>query len=315
MARLGRPGVGRGVSVGGLVAAAVLAACARTDPAFEVVAEVGEERITRGQLDAHLDQALGSRELATPADRERDRVYSRLLDDLVDERLLEAEARRRGVTVTDAEVEAYLADLPEVGRPDVEVSRRHLAVRKLQEAVLRAVGATEVEPGPEVEAGGNGPEDGEGPPGARLDPPGPGTAVVLRTIRVASGAEAEALRERIGKGEVSFEDEARARDPEVAVPLRVPVDRLPPEVADALAALKPGEVSAPVHVQGGIYLFALVERTGSESGTERAERERRALLRSRGERALLALLAELRRRHPVRLHGDALGFVYVAETD
>jgi hypothetical protein len=80
-------------------------------------------------------------------EEDRDRVRSRLLDAVLDEKLLAEEADRRGVTVSQAEVVAYLDDVPRGATvADPEGARRHIAARKLQDALLRAVG-----PPPEAE--------------------------------------------------------------------------------------------------------------------------------------------------------------------
>ncbi len=46
-------------------------------------------------------------------------------------------------------------------------------------------------------------------------------------------------------------------------------DQLPPELGKVVAQLKPGELSAPIHANGGYYLLLVVDRRTGSSGSER----------------------------------------------
>jgi parvulin-like peptidyl-prolyl isomerase len=278
-------------------------ACGGEDPARVVVAEIGDLRLERAELDAATSAALAEAGPLEGADR--DRVLSRLLDGVVEEKLLAGEAGRRGVTVADAEIAAYLSDLSAApggtALRDPAGARRHLAAAKLQEALLRAVGA---------------PSDAEIDALAarmRSRDEAAGTVVVLRSLRLSDMEEALALRQRLDTKATTFDREARARDTEGGPPLQVPLARLPAEVGTALAALEPGQVTAPVSLHAGVYLFELVSRGPAAASGDRRAEARDELLRRRGEMAGKALLLDLKRRQPVRLHRDRLGFRYVEE--
>lgn len=83
-----------------------------------VLATVGDRRITTRDVDEHIRRQLFERMIAAQGPEKLARYRDRALDDLVDELVLEREARRRGVTpeelleserraVRDEEVEAY----------------------------------------------------------------------------------------------------------------------------------------------------------------------------------------------------------------
>ena len=278
-----------------------LVGCAGRDPGGEVVAELGDLRMHRAELDAAIAGALGQG--VTLQGLDRDRVCSRLLDGLLEEALLAEEARRRGVPVSEADIRAYLADLP-AGTPvsDPESARRHVAARKLQDALLRAVG-----PPPEAEVAllaGR----------LRAEAETAGGSLVLRALRMGDEQEAAEVERRLQAGETTFEREAAARDPEAAAPLQVSLGRLPAEVGAAVTPLQPGQVTPPVKLHAGIYLFEVVSRDAQGKGVQDFEDEaRQELLRRRGEMAVRALLGELRRAHPLRLHRQRLGFRYVED--
>jgi len=167
-----------------------LLGCGGGDPGRDVIAELGDLRVERAELD-------GALAAVTLEATERDRVASRLLDSLLEEKLLAEEARRRGVTVSEADTREYLADLPP-GSPvtDLEGARRHILVRKLQDALLRALGPpsqAEVD----LLAGR-----------LRVEAESAGASVVLRTLRVASEQEGQEVGRRLQAGETTFDQQA-----------------------------------------------------------------------------------------------------------
>lgn len=273
-----------------------LLGCGGGDPGRDVIAELGDLRVERAELD-------GALAAVTLEATERDRVASRLLDSLLEEKLLAEEARRRGVTVSEADTREYLADLPP-GSPvtDLEGARRHILVRKLQDALLRALGPpsqAEVD----LLAGR-----------LRVEAESAGASVVLRTLRVASEQEGQEVGRRLQAGETTFEREAAARDPEAAAPLQVSLGRLPTEVVAAVTPLAPGQITAPVTLHAGTYLFKLVSRDAPGAAVRDLRDEaRQELLRRRGDMAVRALLGRLRQDHPLRLHRDRLGFHYLED--
>jgi hypothetical protein len=87
---------------------------------------------------------------------------------------------------------------------------------------------------------------------------------------------------------------------------------LPPAFAEAIFALEPGEVSAPVATDYGFHLFQVVERlpAGPEALSAVAAEIGETLRRERAEERLKALVAEARERYNVRVFGRNLPFNY-----
>ena len=116
---------------------------AASDPDDVTVAEVTDGRITRAQLEyyfkSNLLEETGDEPL--PAD-EMNTVRSRLLDALIEERILLAEADLQGIRVADAEIEAYLAQ----GEPDPDPAGEAEARRRLRLEKLQAKIAHELPP-------------------------------------------------------------------------------------------------------------------------------------------------------------------------
>jgi peptidyl-prolyl cis-trans isomerase SurA len=79
----------------------------------------------------------------------------------------------------------------------------------------------------------------------------------------------------------------------------LPIDRMPPELRQALVQLEPGEVSPPVELPGGLSILKLVDKrqTGGAPGAELRSREaiRDALINQRSDRLSEGLLQEMRR--------------------
>ena len=97
-----------------------------------------------------------------------------------------------------------------------------------------------------------------------------------------------------------FYDLARARDD------------LPPSFADAIFALEPGQVSAPVATDYGFHLFQVLERlpAGALPMAAVAPEIRQTLRREAAERRLGELVTEARERYNVRVFGRNLPFNY-----
>lgn len=89
-------------------------------------------------------------------------------------------------------------------------------------------------------------------------------------------------------------------------------DDLPPAFAEAIFALAPGEVSAPVATDYGFHLFQVVERlpAGAVPMAAVAAEIAESLRRERADERLAQLVSEARRRYNVRVFGRNLPFNY-----
>lgn len=90
-----------------LVAACLASPLLAADPG-DLIARVGEIPIRRGELDAVIGR-LGLAEL--PDDQARQRAEAAILEQMIDERIMQGELARLGVTATQAEVDAALRRL------------------------------------------------------------------------------------------------------------------------------------------------------------------------------------------------------------
>ena len=283
-----------------------LSACDRfaTDPGKHVVAEVGTQAVTVAELQAYLDtiqlQDPASDPL-TPGDLAR--VKSRLFDDFLEGVLLFQEARRRGVTVSDAELAAYLGADASSQPAARELARRDLTIQKLRESVVLAkvhVDDTEI----------------DARLAAQVPPAEPALQGTLRTLRLASYPEAARVRQEILAKKLSFAEAGLAYGAASLpdAPRDEDLEALPPHIAAAVKALSPGGVSAPLPFESSVLLFLLEKSDDpSESISKRREAARRAIALDKAQAAADQLLQELRKATVVTRHPGELPFAYVAE--
>jgi parvulin-like peptidyl-prolyl isomerase len=286
--------------------AATLCACDRfvDDPGTRVVAQVGSTTVTAARLQAYLDANQFQDPAAEPmSPGDASRVRSRLFDDFLDGEVLIQEAKRRGITVTDAELAGYLgSDLPksEVAR---ELSRRDLTIQKLREAVvLESVHVDEAEIAAWL--------------AARMPPGEPALRGTLRTLRLASYPEAARVRQEIVTKKMSFAEAelAYGADSLPDAPRNKDLDVLPPQIAAAVKSLQPGSVSPPLPFESSVLLFLLeADEDSGAAEMRRHEAARKAIALEKSQAVADHLLEELRKTTVVTKHLDELPFAYVAE--
>jgi len=284
------------------------------DPAHEAVAHVGEVPVSRGELERYLALNLLSGEDESVGPDELNRVKSRMLDALVDEKRLLHEAERRGLEVSEREIDAHVQSDDEEGPAAAwltEDLRRHLVrqrllVQKLQEHIKDRLPP---------------PTDDDiqayiGESRKRLTPQ---KRVQLRSLRFESTEDATDAAAKIIGRSMSFADAVRAyeKDPGQGVVLEVPWGSLPQNVRQALDGLQPGQVTRPVEFNGDTYLFQLEawRKDASQMDEDLMRMARDELARRRRREAGERLRNRLRGEMPVRIHEDRLPFRYVPETD
>jgi len=283
-----------------------MSACDRfaTDPGAHVVAEVDAQPVTVSQLQAYLDANQFQDPAAEPfSPGDLARVKSRLFDDFLDGEVLLQEARRRGVTVSDAELAEYLGkDVPTapVAR---ELARRDMTIQKLRESVVLSQVRVDDK---EIDAWL-----------ASQTPPGePALQGTLQTLRLASYPEAARVRQEILAKKLSFAA-AKATygaDSIPDTPRDEDLEALPPQIVAAVKALKPGGVSAPLPFESSVLLFLLEAADDpSASTSRRREGARRAIALEKSQAVADKLLKDLRGKTVVTRHVGELPFVYVAE--
>jgi peptidyl-prolyl cis-trans isomerase SurA len=279
----------------------------------DVVAQVGEVPVSWGELELYLKLNLFTDEDGGLADSgEEDRVKSRLIDALVDEKTFLIEAERRGLRVSDLEIDAYLAADVEDDAAMTALSqdrrrllvRQRLMVQKLHESVAQRL------PPPSDDEISAFIEQSRGSlaPRKRLR---------LRALRFESADDAARAAKRIHAGRMSFAEAVVTYeiDPGQGVLLERSWETLSPVVRAALEGLKPGEVTRPVDVHGETFLFQLDSWLTDPSVVDEdlARRAREQLERLRLREASDRLLRDLRAATPVRIHAERLPFRYVPE--
>jgi len=292
------------VAVGLVVAA--LSACDRfaVDPGTRVVAQVGPTKVTAARLQAYLDANQFQDPAAEPmSPGDASRVKSRLFDDFLDGEILVQEAQRRGITVSDAELAAYLgSELPrsELAR---DLSRRDMTIQKLRESVvLETVHVDEAEIARWI--------------AARTPPGEPALRGTLRTLRLASYPEAVRVRQEIVTKRTSFAEAelAYGADSLPDAPRNKDLDALPPQIAATVKSLQPGSVSPPLPFESSVLLFLLeADEDSGAAEMRRHEAARKAIALDKAQAAADHLLEELRKSTVVTRHLEELPFAYVAE--
>jgi len=281
-----------------------------SDPDLSVVAYVADEPLYLSDLQRYLDSNLLEVEAEDDLPPEAlDEVKSRLLDTMIDERILLAEALRRGIEVTDGEVDEYLAhgaaEATEEAEPrawrEVE-ARQRLQIQKLQEQIVLA---KEPPTDDEIDTYALA-HRGELIPARPLE---------LRALELASLEEAQRIHQEIRAKRMTFNEAALAYEsiPGQALPQRMSWHTLSEQVRLALEGLAPGEVSRPIELYGAVYLFQISSWLDDpdDQDSELIHRATLALENERRSEALDALLGELRSRSPVRMKETSLPFRYV----
>lgn len=274
------------------------------------VLELSGKTLTVTDLEGYLDANLQApAELGDAQDL--DQVKSRLFDNFVDEEVLFAEAERQGIQVGEEEISAYLRNSSEDQAPGPPLAkrrplaRRELLIEKLRERMVRdRVSVT--------------PDDVDAYLLQHRTELPPRRHLVLRSLLVPSETRAKQLYAQIRSHELSFDEAvvASGSGEGQGEPLEVELDGLPAQVQGALAGLAPGQVSAPVLVQGSCYLFfVLSSASPSENEEEVRRRARDELLRQRHEQASRQLLEDLKSRVRPRIEVGNLPFHYLPEDD
>lgn len=278
------------------------------------VAHVGESAISLAELELYFSLNLLIDEDEEPQDRSGlNRVKSRLLDSLVDEKTLFAEAERRGLDVSDVEIDAYLNLDAENGRIKLSplkdwrriLARQRMMVQKLQESVARQL-----------------PQVPDADVRAYIDESGgrlaPRKRVRLRALRFEVPEDARRVSDQIRRRRMRFEEAVVTYEtgPGQGVPLELEWDNFTDDLRDALVDLNEGEVSRPVDFHGQTFLF-LVESwltDPTRMDEELTQRARAELLREHRRQAEADLLRELREQTPIEIHRDRLPFRYLPES-
>jgi len=296
--------------IGVVLALIVAGACGSGESDKEaIVAQVGDLPVSLSELEAYFELNLLTDEVEEMSGEELDRVRSRLLDALVDEKILLIEAERRGFEVTMQEIDRLAGNAePEPGALPIErrraLARERILVRKLTEDVERHhPPASDAEVSAYLER-----TTGRLAPSRRLR---------LRALRLDDETTAQTVYTQIRANKTNFAEAVanHGTGPDQGVPLEMSWNNLSEELRTALGDLQPGEVSQPVPFHGETFLFQLESWLDDPKVQEDdlARRARNELERRRKRQVFEDLLRRLREATPVRIHEPVLPFRYVAE--
>jgi hypothetical protein len=294
-----------------LIGGALIVACrepAPGDPADTVIVDLGDETLMLDDLLRYFEANLlvEDRPALEPGDQAI--VRSRLLDALIDERLLLAQAQRLRIEVSDREVEAYLGldretDEWAVTEPMFREGQRRLMIHKLHEVLASrqpAVSDAEVTRYLDQVA--------PGPPSRRLR---------FRSLMLDSAEQAEEVHRAIRRDRMTFDEAVltHGKYPGQGVPLEVDWDDLWEEHQIALQDLRPGGVSRPIELNGDVYIFRLESwlDAAPDADDRRTQRARQRLERLHRARLFEDLVRDLRGRTEIRLRHGRLPFEYIPE--
>jgi len=290
------------IPVSALALAGALAVCGcsgGTTPGDEaeavVVARVGDHRVTRGEFDAYLSETLGSPQGAAAAEPA---VKSRLLDQFLEEELLVTAAEKKGITVSEPEIDRAARE----GGRDRDRVRRALLERKFkQQVILNDVSVADEEARAYFES--------------HIESFHRPARVVLRKVLLDSAAEARQVRDELAKDPGRFEDVASARSlsPDGGQPQAYEEDSLPESIRRAADQLGVGEISPVVEDPQGFFILQLEQRQPERAANleDAFDRIKLDLLREKSQARYREFVDALRRDVPVEVFQDKLPFRYV----
>jgi parvulin-like peptidyl-prolyl isomerase len=282
-----------------LLVALLTVGCARENP--NIAATVNGAQIPVDRMNAEVDEAL--RDPQAPPQLKNDptarkRLQTQVLDQIVQTTLIEQAAKDMGVTVTDQEVQARLADLiAQVGGP--KVYQQRLSEHGLTEASV----ASRVRSDVLVEKARKKVQDRVQVSDAEIQKVYT-DATGARHILVATQQDAQKLKDRIAAGE-DFGTLAKERSTDESTKAKggdlgfVKRGAMVPEFEQALFAAKPGEVVGPVQTQFGFHVIQRLPEPPLEQVRDQIKDE---LLAQRGDQTFLDFLQQQRAKAKVHVN-------------
>jgi len=297
----GRPAEARGQGPGGLAG--------ERDPG--AVATVAGRPLPYRMFERYLDDNAGEE---TEEGESGDAIKSRLLDQFIEEQMLMLEADRLKVVVSEAEVDAYLAELGltegdlDVGAPDGKEAfrakiRRSLVLQKVKEtAVLKTIQVSPAEVEDELRR--------------RPEANAAQEHLVLRQILLEDRGAADDARRAIMVDPGRFETLAKERSaaPDRGQPRAYALQDLPPDVRAAVEGLTPGQVSPVVELPFGFVVFQMVKREEARPDMAQVRAAIEAeLFRRKADQVMERYLADLKGKTEIHVNRAILPFRYVGE--
>jgi peptidyl-prolyl cis-trans isomerase SurA len=278
---------------------ALLAASAAAEVVDRIVAVVNDQIVTLSELE-QMAKSLQVQTGVKPTSKDEKAFQRQVLDALIDRKLAQAEAKRRGIAVTDRELEQALQDfkqrnnLPDDAALTQLLGKAGLTLQELKQQISDQIiqdHLIQVEVGGKVSV-----SDADIRKFYEEHAQKGGSAVHLRIITLpfppgASAGEKEAvqkltetviqeLRQKVSFEEVTRKHALRGQDLGF-----IEKGDLDPKLAEFLDRLSPGEVGT-VQTPGGFQLVQLLARRAGKppSFEEAAPEIRRLLIRQQMEK-------------------------------
>lgn len=251
---------------------------------MHIAAVVNDEVISMFDLVSRMRMVMVSSNIAdTPEMRQR--IGAQVLHSLIDEKLELQEAKKQNVTATDSEVNNGLQQIEKQNNMKSGQLNELLKARGIDRGALvdqltagivwaklvkRQAAQTVEISDEEVDEALKRAKEHANEPQSRV------AEIFLAVDNPAQDGEVRALADRLTQqmrqgSRFSAIAQQFSQSATAAVGgdigwLRS--DQLPPELAKAVSALRPGELSAPVRVAGGYYLLLVVDRRNGTTGSE-----------------------------------------------
>jgi len=254
-------------------------------PEMRIAAVVNDDVVSVLDVVSRMQMVMLSSNIPdTPELRER--MGRQVLRSLVDEKLQLQEAKRQNVTVTDADVEKALQQIAQQNNMSTEQLTGLLKSRGIgRSALVDQVKATLVwsklvrrQAAQTVDVSDE--EIDEAVKRARENAKEPQTRIAEIFLAVDNPAQSEEVRrfaERLSqemRRGARFSAVARQFSQAASAPVGgdmgwLRADQLPAELANAVARLNPGDLSAPIPYGGGYYLLLVLDRRlGGANGSK-----------------------------------------------
>lgn len=264
----------------------------RTSP--NVAAYVGDERVTVSELEAAIDQRTADEAIAQVASADPDAYTRRVLGGLVEDEIHALAAERYGVEVDERDVRDRIDELLAGQNPD-EVFTQLASQGVSRQEVFSTIGQQLIRLRIAEAEGLADDLSDEQLRVAYEEVRGESAQYQLGLITVPDAAAAAAAVARLAADPGSYAELAAefAGDFTVATPTLFTLDRLPPPVAEEVAAAAPGTAFAvPVEEVGGIVIGYLVDVQYPTFEELRPQLEQEAL--GAVEQEVAALIEEVR---------------------
>ncbi len=290
------------------------------ETANRILAFVNDDVITQGDLNSHLNEAIGDEQLAKVDAEQAQNLRQAMIERLIEERLLVQEAKKLGITVSSTDVvdrlqeirqrlgteDAYQQMLAEAHMTEEQLKlrlREQLLVQKAIEQKVRA--HISVSPSEIAKAIKEHPKT-ESQDETRLyhvlvrvtdQQPEAVAQQVARDIR-------ERLRHESATDQIDRDYASRAPAVETRTLDWVGRGQLLPELDQALAQLKVGEIAGPIRTRLGFHVVKVLDRRQASEDDAPTDPERAAEARVFQQKFVEAMqrwIKELKRSAYVRV--------------